>query len=123
MLFSLAYCLIVASFFSWSSRTKSLLSKVSIAPLFKSFLILHPDFFVRIKQVVVKLYLKYATGHRIEVLYSIFHDPYIYKIMEFEFAAKAWIKWKKLLAVSLKASKCLSLAQYRVYSTSVYPVC
>ena len=38
MLFSLTYCWIVTSFLSWSSRTTSLLSKVSIVLWFNRFL-------------------------------------------------------------------------------------
>ena len=62
-----AYCLIVSSFLSWSSRRKSSFSKVSIAFL--------------LSLAKVKGNLKNTTSYRIKVLHPIFHHPHIYKIM------------------------------------------
>ena len=70
----------------------------------KSFLVLYFAVFVRIKQIVKKICLKYATGHRIEVLYPIFYHPYICKITVLSLLWKTWTKWKNLLVMSLKAS-------------------
>ena len=96
MLFLLAYCLIVASFVSWSSRTKSSLSKVSIALVLSRDCILYFTVFITIKQIVVKAYLKYVASHRIEVFYSVFYHLYIYKITKFELVAKKLDKMKEI---------------------------
>ena len=94
MFFLLAYCLIVASFVSWSSRTKSSLS--FNCSFVKSFEVLYFAVLVRVKQVVVKVQLKYTTSHRTEILYPIFYHPYIYKIMQFELVARSLNKMKEI---------------------------
>ena len=53
LLVLLAYCLIVASFVSWSSRTKSSFSKASIVLLLS--LVLYFAVFIWVEQIVIKI--------------------------------------------------------------------
>ena len=86
------------------SGSKIVKNKKFLLLFISSFLILYFTVFVRIKQVVVKVYLKYSTCHRIEVLHPIIYHPYIYRIIIFELGTQSLDKMKKLVPVSLKAS-------------------
>ena len=83
---SVAYSLIVVLFCSWPSKTNNSISKVSIVFLFS--FVLYLAVLVGVKQIVGKVYLKNAPSHRVKVLNSIIHHPYIYKIMKFELVSK-----------------------------------
>ena len=62
MLLSFAYCLIVALFVSWSSRTKSSFSSFYCS-FVKSGFVLYFTVFVWIKEIVVKVKLENITSH------------------------------------------------------------
>ena len=103
MFFSLTYCFNYCLICLLVIKNKKFV-KESFCFFVKSFLILYFTVFIRVKQIVVKVYLKYPTSWRIEFLYPIFYHSYIYKITEFDLVAKSYKKWQKSLAVSLKAS-------------------
>ena len=83
---SVAYSSDAVLFCSWPSKTNNLLSKVSIVFLLS--FVLYLAVLVGVKQVVMKVYLKNAPSHRVEVLNSILYHSYIYKIMKSELVSK-----------------------------------
>ena len=133
MLFSLAYCWIVASFVSWSSRTKSSLNNVSIVFLFNRFLSCILLFSFGSNKFSKKYIWKIpqVTKFRSCTLSS---TIYIFtKSPSLSLLPKACTKWKKFIAVSLKTSSSffvkflqalkLNLIFARVILLSVLVIC
>ena len=107
MLFSLAYCWIIAWFLSWSSRAKSSLSKDSIVFLFNRFLSCIFLFSFGLNKFSKKYIWKIlqVTQFRSCTLSS---TIYIFtKSPSLSLLPKVCTKLKKFIAVSLKASSSL----------------
>ena len=73
---SCGYCRAVSSFLLWSSKTNNLFSKISTGQ--------YLNVYVRVKQIIVKAYLKNSTSYTKSWIWSSI-TLYIYKITYFEF--------------------------------------
>ena len=100
--FLLAYCLIVSSFVFWWSRTKSSFSKVSIVLLLSRALFCILLVLSGLNKLSQKCTWKIVTELRSCTLSSTI-DIFT-KSRSLSLLPKAWIKWKKIVDVSLKAS-------------------
>ena len=107
MLFSLAYCWILASFVAWSSRTKSSLSKVSIVLLLSRFLFCILLFSFRLNKFSKKYILKIPQVMELRswTLSSTIHI--FTKSHSLSLLPEACTKWKKIVAENCNWIFCL----------------
>ena len=107
------YCLIISSFVDWSSRSNNSLSKSYFVFLLSCFLSCIWLFWSGLNKLSLKNIWNnpHVTESRSSTLSSTIHI--FTKSLSLSLLPKPWIKWKKLVAVSLKASSSFSKKFYK----------